>query len=565
MGDAPVRDASADHDQRLARLLGELTEQIQRGEQPDLERLARQHPELAPELRELWGTVLVAEGLAKPRAGSQITVDFPPAIPPEETDTVPNMPRRFGDYELLEELGRGAMGVVFKARQRSLQRSVAIKMLLRSDLASGADLARFRAEAESAARLEHAHVVAVYEVGECDGVAYFSMKYIEGTTLAKLVSAGPLPDREAARYLVPICQAIHHAHQHGILHRDLKPSNVLIDRDGEPHVSDFGLAKRLPAMTDQGPAKGLTMTGAIVGTPSYMSPEQAAGSRGVLSAASDIYSLGAILYEMLTGRPPFQGATHLDTLFMVLEQEPVPPRLLNRQVNRELEMICLKCLQKPADLRYETAAQLADDLQAFLKGEPTSVRSSGLVYHMSRLLSETHHAAVLENWGLLWMWHSLALVVLCSLTNWLYLRRVDTVIPYLGLWVFGLGTWASIFWALRRRAGPVTFIERQIAHVWAAGTLASISLFWVEMLLKLPVLTLSPVLAILAGMNFLVKAAMLSGFFYLAAAACFLTTVFMALVPDYGLFVFGLVSAAGFFLPGLKYYRQQKRSGVSGR
>jgi serine/threonine-protein kinase len=554
--------AAAARDERLAQLLADLVDQHKRGEPADVESVARQHPEVAGELRALWAAVLVTDDLARPGTDPKATIDHRPVAPvsagaPDSSA----LPHRVGDYELLAEIGRGAMGVVYKARQTSLGRLVAVKMLLGGDNASGVDLARFRAEAEAAARLEHPHVVPVYEVGECEGRAYFSMKYLEGTTLAKVVASGPLPAQEAARYLVPICQAVHHAHQQGILHRDLKPSNILFDTEGRAHVSDFGLAKRLaaPGKVDR-PA--LTMTGAIVGTPSYMAPEQAFGGRGTVSPASDIYSLGAILYEMLTGRPPFQGATHMDTLLMVREQEPVPPRLLNRSVNRELELICLKCLQKPPELRYGTAAQLGDDLEAFLRGDPTSVRSSGVVYHVSRLLSETHHAAVLENWGLLWMWHSLALVVLCSLTNWLYLTKVTTAVPYLVLWVFGLGTWASIFWALRKRAGPVTFVEKQIAHVWAAGTIASISLFWVEMLLRLPVLKLSPVLAILAGMNFLVKAGTLSGFFYLPAAACFATTVYMALVPEYGLFVFGLVSAAGFFIPGIKYYRQQRRASV---
>jgi serine/threonine-protein kinase len=554
---------SAARDATLAQLLADFTERMRRGEQPDLNGVAHQYPELAKELRELWAAAQLAEVLAQPSPNITRTLDASltnAANLEASPGSAGTLPRTFGDYDLLGELGRGAMGVVYKAHQRSLDRLVAVKMLLRGDLASESDLARFRGEAEAAARLKHPNVVSVYEVGAGEGQAYFSMQYVEGTNLARLVASGPLAPRDAARYLAPVCRAIHHAHQCGILHRDLKPSNVLIDADGVPHVSDFGLAKRLPSFQGLDSGHGLTQTGAIVGTPSYMPPEQAAGSRGVLSPASDIYSLGAILYELLTGRPPFQAATHLDTLMLVLEQEPVPPHLLNRKVDRNLEMICLKCLQKPADLRYETAAQLADDLEAFLNGEPISAQSSGLAYKVSRLLSETHHAAVLENWGSLWMWHSLALVILCSVTNWLYLLHIHERIYYLGIWGVGLGTWASIFWALRRRGGPVTFVERQIAHVWAASTIGSISLFFVEMLIPLDVLTLSPVLGLLAGMVFLVKAGMLSGFFYIAALACFVTAVFMARFPDIGLFLFGLVSAACFFFPGLKYYRQHVRS-----
>jgi serine/threonine-protein kinase len=210
-------------------------------------------------------------------------------------------------------------------------------------------------------------------------------------------------------------------------------------------------------------------------------------------------------------------------------------------------------------LRYESAGNLAEDLEAFLNGEPISVRSNGLADTVSRLLGETHHAAVLENWGLLWMWHSLALIVLCSATNLLSLGGVKTVIPYLALWGVGLGTWATIFWVLRLRRGPVTLVERQIVHLWAASTIGSISLFGIERLLGLDVLKLSPVLALMAAMVFLVKAGMLSGFFYIAAGACFVTAVLMAVFPAIGLFLFGLVSAVCFFLPGLKYYRQNAR------
>src|SRR5581483_10444003 len=307
-GSAGVK-GSLSHDEVLARLLAELTEQLRTGQRPDVEIIARQYPKLADELRELWAAAQIAEEFANHGSRSRPTAAHvglggAPAMP-----GAPPLPRPFGDYDLLEELGRGGMGVVYKARQRNPERTVAIKMILRGELASKADLARFRAEAQSAARLDgHPSVVAVHEVGEVDGQPFFSMKYVEGTTLAKLVAHGPLPPREAARHLSCICQAVHYAHQHGILHRDLKPSNVLIDDQGQAHVTDFGLAKRVEG------GASLTQTGAILGTPSYMPPEQASGSRGILGPASDVYSLGAILYELLTGRPPFKSANPLDTI-----------------------------------------------------------------------------------------------------------------------------------------------------------------------------------------------------------------------------------------------------------
>ena len=229
-------------------------------------------------------------------------------------------------------------------------------------------------------------------------------------------------------------------------------------------MADFGLAKRL----DAGPS--LTSPGAIVGTPGYMAPEQVVGEgRGRIGPASDVYSLGAILYQMLTGRPPFQAATALDTIFLVLEQEPLPPHLLNPRVDRDLELIALKCLQKPADLRYPSAAALAGDLEAYLAGEPISARSGRITAVVSRALRETHHAAVLENWGLLWIWHSVVVLLLCLLTNTLQERGVTSPGPYVLIWTVGFGTWALIFWSLRHRGGPVTFVERQVAHVWGAS------------------------------------------------------------------------------------------------
>ena len=486
----------------------------------------------------------------------------------------------FGDFELLEELGRGGMGVVYKARQKSLGRIVALKMVREAHLATDADRARFRTEAESAARLKHPNIVTVHEVGTVGGQAYLCMEFVGGQTLAEKVrTGGPLPPREAARLVAIIAHAVQHAHSFGILHRDLKPSNILLtyvegrkveSRKVEdpltlgsdfttlrlyefttPKVADFGLAKKIDG------SGSLTRTGAVIGTPSYMAPEQA-GGRKDLTPAADVYSLGAILYELLTGRPPHQASHPVDTLLLVLEQEPVPPRDLNPTVDRELELICLKCLQKPVDLRYPTAAALAADLEAYVAGETVTAAPSGLRFFLARMFRETHHADVLENWGKLWMWHSLMIFSLCLITQILQWSGVDDHVWYLGFWSIGLLTWGTVLWQIRKAAGPVLFVERQIAHAWAAGVCASIGMFVIEWLGGLPALTLSPAVAIAAGMVMVFKAGILSGRFYGWAALNFAAAVVMPLVPRVSILLFGAVSALSFFVPGLKYYRQRR-------
>ena len=418
------------------------------------------HPELAEELRDLLGRRLDCRGgrgaLGSP-ADPETTADF----------AAPDADHLFGGCELLEELGRGGMGVVYRARQPGLGRVVALKRLLRGDSALPNDVARFRAEAEAAARLDHPHIVPVYAVDVHAGEPFFLMKFIAGTTLAKRLSEGPMPAWEAAALLAPVCRAIHYAHEQGVLHRDLKPSNILIDGEGRPHVGDFGLAKRL------GADPGLTQSGAIVGhaqlhgTRAGRAP---AGGRRPIGPACDVYSLGAILYQMLTGRPPFQAATALDTILLVLEQDPVPPRVLNPRANPDLEMVALRCLQKAPAERYPSAAALADDLDAFRAGAPVSARSTSLRALAARLLGETHHAAIMENWGVLWICHSIALVaVLLLLPTVLLWRGVSARWPYVLIFTVGLGAWAAFFWALRRRGGPISFVERQLAHVWGAG------------------------------------------------------------------------------------------------
>ena len=542
----------------LVELIDGLCSSARRGEQPDVEEAARRHPRLASELRSLWATIWVTETLALPhpapasRSAVVDHLDASPAVVHESSE-------RFGDFLLLDELGRGGMGVVYRAREPGRDRIVALKRLPRGPDASAREVDRFRAEATAATHLAHPHVVPVFRVGDHAGQPYFTMQYVEGTTLARRLAEGPVHESEAARLLIPICRAIHYAHEQGVLHRDLKPSNILLDRDGHPYVSDFGLAKRLDLDGDH----SLTPTGAILGTPGYMPPEQARDSRRrtPLGPSCDVYSLGAILYQMLTGRPPFQAASPVETMMLVLEHDPVPPRVLNPGVSPDLEMIALRCLQKQPELRYPTASALADDLEAFLRDEPVSARSMSLRALASRLLGESHHAGVLENWGQLWIYHSIALLFFFGLTNALVLAGVTNRLPYVLLFTVGLGAWAAIFWHLRRQGGPISFVERQLAHIWGSGIVAINLIFLVEWLLDLPVLTLAPMIAVTNGMLFMTKAGILSGFYYFQAAAVFLAVFPMARFPRYAPIIFGLVAGVCFFVTGLKYKLRKQRGG----
>ncbi|REK21255.1 MAG: hypothetical protein DWQ45_23030 [Planctomycetota bacterium] len=324
--------------------------------------------------------------LLNPSTPAKAPSRAPPTLPgtDREESSLPvaeGRVRYFGDYELLEEIARGGMGVVYRARQVTLNRVVAVKMILSGQLASRQDIQRFRAEAEAAAHLDHPGIVPVHEVGEHNGQHYFSMGFVNGPSLTSELSDGPLAPQRAATLVRNVAEAVGYAHGKGVIHRDLKPGNILLDQSGQPRITDFGLAKRLRVETS------LTATGQILGTPSYMPPEQAAGRADSVQVTADVYSLGAVLYACLTGRPPFQAANPVETMRQVLEQEPVPPRQFNPAIPKDLETICLKCLEKSRRRRYRSMRNLSADLDRFLDGKPVEARpisSSARVWRWCR-------------------------------------------------------------------------------------------------------------------------------------------------------------------------------------
>ena len=328
------------------------------GTRPREEWLSR-HPEFADDLQDFFEAEDVA---GRATRASRLV---PSITPIERVGT-------FGDYELLEEIGRGGMGIVYRARQKSLNRIVALKTIIAAQLATDEQVSRFRTEALSAARLKHPHLVTVHHVGEYEGQPFFCMEHVEGRNLRDVIGGQPLEFRRAARYLKAAAEGIQYAHEQGVQHRDLKPSNVLLDSSDQPRITDFGLAKLAEEEATQ-----ITVSGAILGTPSYMPPEQAEGRRGQISERSDVYSLGAILYEMVAGVPPFRGETHAETLAQVIMSEPVPPRAINPRVPMDLETICLRCLEKEPARRYASAGELAADLGRFLEGDPIIAQPVG--------------------------------------------------------------------------------------------------------------------------------------------------------------------------------------------
>jgi tetratricopeptide (TPR) repeat protein len=371
---------SLEPDQLLDELVTAYLKAVEAGQAPDRQQWLAQYPQLADDL---------AAFFADQDRWERMTAPMRAALgPPSVTEDTPlgqgnksgadlrmgGEAGSFGDYELLAEIGRGGMGIVYKARQGSLGRVVALKMLRGGNRALAADVHRFRVEAEAAAGLDHPHIVPIYEIGTLEGQAYFSMKLLSGGNLANAAVRDQKPGlgkearRRAAQWVATTARAVHHAHRRGILHRDLKPSNILLDAEGRPHVTDFGLAKRVEVDSS------LTESGVLVGTPSYMAPEQATGKKGAITTATDIYGLGAVLYALIAGQPPFRGDTVLETLEQIKQREPEPPTKSKQQVDQDLQTICLKCLEREPERRYGSAEALADDLERWLAGEPIRAR-----------------------------------------------------------------------------------------------------------------------------------------------------------------------------------------------
>jgi serine/threonine-protein kinase len=468
----------------------------------------------------------------------------PPAEPRPGT-TVPG-------YEVIGELGRGGMGVVYKAKQLRLNRVVALKLVLSGAHASSAERQRFKIEAEAAAALQHPNIVQIYEVGEQDGHPYCALEFCPGGSLVDRLKGTPLPPRDAAQFIEQLARAVHCAHQAGIVHRDLKPGNVLLTADGMPKITDFGLAKRVGA-------SDLTATGTIVGTPAYMAPEQAAGRGKHVGPAADVYALGAILFECLTGGPPFRAATPLDTLVQVVEHTPTPPQMLNPKVDGDLATVCLKCLEKDPVRRYASAEALAEDLRRYRDGESISARSYNMLDWVTRTLEAGHYDVQFHSWGTMLLWFAVIVGIGQLAAAAIIWQRP----AHFEVWVFlnhalKFGLMGLVFWRHRRQGMmPTTMAERQMWALWLGFLLACLLTGCANHLLSPPdrpydPLPMYPHLCILSGLAFFVLGSSYWGGNYLIALAFFVAGLLMPLNLEMSALVFGLLWTGALVIMGLR-------------
>jgi len=455
-------------------------------------------------------------------------------------------------YDRLNELGRGGMGVVYRARDRRLKRTVALKMILHGSHASNELIERFQVEAEAVAQLHHPNIVQIFEVGEHQGSPYFSLEFAEGGSLDKKIAGTPQNPREAAELIETLAQAMQVAHQQNIIHRDLKPANILLTEDGKPKITDFGLAKRLDAESQH------TQTGAVMGTPSYMAPEQAAGRLDDIGPATDIYALGAILYHLLTGRPPFLAEQQLDTMRQVLDDEPTPPRRLNSAIPVDLESIALKCLEKQPERRYSTCEELASDLRKFMEGEPISIRGSRWMGSVARSLQRGKHDFDLKAWETILYWFAFFIfaaevsIAVCyqlipdqqEFLPFAFGTRILQAFGFIGVLIWQRNNWMT----------SIGTGARQMLSIWIAFlvscSLTGIVLHFGSYQDDFNYLSLHPHFAILSGMIFFVMGGSYWGQCYLMGVLFFVLSLFMLLHPPSAPIAFGALWAGCLIIIG---------------
>jgi serine/threonine protein kinase len=579
--DQPTDPQADELQHRLECAIAEYLDDLAHGRPCDAERLVAAHPELADELRQFLvdhhriqqlanssqairqngaglddAPTRACSGISTPGSEDLISFSQSDLSGLSSDPSKASMLGRFGDYELLNEIAHGGMGVVYRARQVSLNRVVAVKMILRGALASNEDIERFTLEAKAVAKLAHPQIIVIHDVGRCDDQYFYSMEFVEGWSLAEVIRGGPVPPRKSAEFAEQIARAIHFAHQNGVVHRDVKPSNILVDESGRARVTDFGLAKHVDRGDD------LTLTGQIMGTPAYMAPEQITNRRGEIGPPCDIYGLGALLYELLTGRPPFAARDHFSTLLQVLECDPQSPRHVNPSVPRALEIICMKCLEKEPEHRYESAAELADDLGRFLAGDSISAASPKLVGRIVRTLERSQYDREFRTWSRMIMhlaWISLGTHVLVYLNRALeFSHPLSGLVVIRLLEVVGMG---AVLWGMRSEWYPPRGAPaRQLLSLWLGYVAGSMTLILIADLLTPAGTTFNdflayPSMAVLASLLFMMLGSSYWGYCYLIGSfflgLAILMTVWLGVAP----LMFGAVWAASLVILSLRLGR----------